>query len=256
MANYVKYITLDHVIRTKCRQARFGYLHRWGEFNAWAREALLELELSRFKLRGSQYMELPVDGGRVFIPDSVSSITGVGIEVGGHIQWLRYDPNMIDLPGGCGGFESTLPENPDLPSVRGHGQVPMIYTGGVNSWFGINAYLPGMNRNKSIYGYYKIFPAEGYIILDADSDHGSVVIECIAPALKPNTVTWVPELVVNYITSYITYKDIEHSAYDDTKMRPVVDRAKMVWLAEKQKLNNRDCAPPPAELWAAACLWG
>jgi len=258
MSTYTEYVTLDSIIRTRCRQDRDDYMHRWGEIYSLSKEALLELELSKFPVKGMQYWKVPLTDGRAFIPEGVSGVTGVGIEVGGHIQWLKFDANMLDLPGDCGGYATTQPWNPDSPSIRTDGWAPTLYTGGVNGWFGTDLYYPGMNRNKSVHGYWKSFPHNGYVLVDQHSArvYTHLVFECLVPAFQSNTINWVPKICTQYITSYVRAMMVKFESDNNTSKRPIVRSSANDWYIEKMKLNNRQCSPPPADLWSALCLWG
>jgi len=258
MSTYTEYVTLDQIIRTRSRQSRDDYMHRYGEMLSLAKEALLELELSKFPVKGMQYWKVPLTDGRAFIPEGVTGITGVAIEVGGHLQWLKFDANMLDLPGDCGGYSTELPWNPDYPSIRTDGWAPALYTGGVNGFFGLDMTYPGMNRSKSVHGYWKSFPEHSYVIVDNHSSmvYTHLIFECLVPAFQERTINWVPKLCTQYITSYIRAKMIKFEADNNPSARPVVGSSSNDWFIEKVKLNNRICSPPPADLWSALCLWG
>lgn len=280
MAQYTKYVTVDSVVRLRCMEMGYNHMHRWGDNYLLAREGVYELAKSGFPIRGMQTKFITLENGRAWIPAGLSSIARVGVLIGGHFQPMLMDNNMVERPGDCGGFSDQLPINPDIPAIRAKTQLPTLYTGsitgsgwpwlwaggwaatmpygGIPGWPGGNTglYRPGMNRQKSIYGYYRMFAADGYILVDATTaaTFGTIVVEAICDPLQDGVVNWVPELCKGYLLAWMKYKLTELEAETDTKQRPMVRSSYNLWCAERIKLNNRECSPPPADLWAAVCL--
>lgn len=278
---YDKYVTADSIVRLRCLQMGDNHMHRWGDNYLLLMEGVSELVKSHIPIRGMQTKFIPIENGRAWIPGGMSSVCRVGVLIGGHFQPMMMDNNMIEQEGDCGGFSDQLPVNPDIPSVRSKGQLPTLYTGsatgvgwpwlwggyaagasvsapGLTGWSGggMALYRPGMNRQKSIYGYYRKFAAEGYILVDIQTarDFTHLVVEVLVDPMQAGVVTWVPDLCTGYLLAWMKQRLISLAAETDTKERPLVKNAYDLWCVERIKLNNRQCMPPPADLWAAVCL--
>src|SRR6187200_2085392 len=264
---YTKYVTADSVVRLRCMQMGDNHMHRWGDNYLLLMEGVSELVKSSVPIRGMQTRLLPMDSGRVWLPGGISSVCRVGVVVEGHFQPMMMDNNMIDQPGECGGLSENLPTNPDIPALRTVGQLPTLYTGSITGaawpwlWTGpggwpVSGSGSGVPGWPGAGGFYRLFPAEGYILFDRTSaeSFAHVAVEVLADPMEDGVVTWVPDLCTGYLLAWMKYRLISLAAETDTKERPLVQSAYSLWCAERIKLNNRQCMPPPADLWAAVCL--
>lgn len=272
MAQYTQYVTLDSLIREMCANEGDTYGHTYMQKLSHAVAFIRDCDHSGLHFKGVKYLWLPVVEGRASVPDLVG-ISRVGVEIGGHIQVLLEDLNMLDRRNDCGGFTTDRPVNPDIPSVRSTGQLPTLFTGGMTgggygygwggagawgygwgyngySWGGWDMTWPGMGVKKSVYGYYRHFASDGYILLDADSNWDTIVLECAVKTFTPGSVTLLPEVCAEALMAYIRWAVNRLDAEVATKARPLIGEMQREKSRTKLLLRQRVNAQPLHELWA------
>lgn len=267
MSEFASYVTLDSVIREMCSDCGDNYAHDYMVKLSHAVQFIRQYDHENGGFKGVKYMWLPVVDGRANVPNIVS-ISKVGIEIGGHIQPLLEDLNMLDRLDDCGGFTTNRPLNPDVPSVRSDSVLPILFTGPYSGLWGtygyggyrgygyglygnsFSAYYPGMSVKKSLYGYYRWFPQNGYILLDADSTWETIVIEVAVKTFEPGSITLVPEIAVEVIKSYVRWAITDLDADVKTKSRPIVSLRQQQLTFEKLRLRKMMRRQPLYEVWA------
>jgi hypothetical protein len=271
MTPFLNYVTLDSVIREACGREGDYFAHTYMPRLALAVAFIRDCDHSFGGFKSVKYLWLPVTDGRAYMQEVVN-VTKVGVRISGHIQPLLEDQNMLDRPDDCGGLTTDRPMNPDIPSVRSTGLLPVLNTGqvggggvdgivggygytGGSGWGGLygmgwDLTYPGMGIKKSLYGYFRWFPGGGYFLLDADSNWEEIVIECAVKTFEPGSITLVPELCVESIIAYIRWAQSDLDSDVSTKERPLLPGKTREYGRQRMLLRDRMNRIPLHELWA------
>lgn len=265
MAAFTQYVTLDSLIKEMCSNEGDDYAHTYMQKLSHAVAFIRDCDYSGLGFKGVKYLWLPVTDGRANVPN-LTGISKVGVEIGGHIQPLLEDLNMIDRLDDCGNLTTNRPLNPDIPSVRSTGQLPILYTGSMvaeSGYYGGDGYggyglrgmgwdmtWPGMGIKKSLYGYYRHFYQDGYILLDADSDWETLVIECSVKTFEPGSITLVPEICAEALAAYVRQAINALDSDISTKARPLMGEYAREKTRTKLIMKQRVQAQPLYEHWA------
>lgn len=254
-----RFKTLSEAVNEYCTDNGRFYLHGWGRFYSFAVQAMTEASFTGVGFKQVKPLWLPVDGDRVWMPEGYLAATAVGVDVQGHFAPMLMDETMIDRPDACGGF-GDAPIDPDIPSVKvGNRQLPVLYTGSYGSygpfgpgtgwswgWAG-SGYWPGMDKRKSIYGYWRYFQEKGYILLNSGNMVSEVVVMVVPQPFEPGTINVLPETAVEYLKAYIGMCEAAFRK-DQRGQRDAREK----FYAEKLKLGNRSDIGTFWDMWVAA----
>jgi hypothetical protein len=194
----MKYKLLDLVLREICAITGDFWMHRYVEYYNHAMSFLRSLDID---ISGTKaFTRVPVINRVAWLPPDMMSNPNIGVEVNGSLSLLQPNPQMLFDFDNCGDISPPVTGNPDVPYFS--------VEPGESRWVDNipNFYWPGYGGGHSIYGYYRIFPDRGCVVLSEGFQHSHLVIEYSTSSFVPGKRTFVSEFAVEAIRAHIVYE--------------------------------------------------